>query len=131
MDLTPIDFSLPVPTAASHTGAPTPSRKADSGTLAARWTAIHEAAEGITFLAGIPPETENPKVRDFPETVHLHGDWRRELAEQGVEDLIAMLEPGVTALLAVHDSGGDAKAAAVALWQEFLNARNALIRLVP
>lgn len=131
MDLTPIDFRESPHTGMPGTDVAPSSGGTRAGALAARWTAIHEAAEGITFLAGISPETERPEVRHFPEAMRRCGGWRHNLAVQGVEDLIAILEPGVTALLAVHDSGADAKAAAMALWQEFLSARDALIALAP
>ena len=49
----------------------------------------------------------------------------------GLTDLIAMMEPGLTALLDVHAKGGKASAAALALWQEFTAARLALVALAP
>ncbi len=53
------------------------------------------------------------------------------MAEEGVEDVAAIMEPGLAALLAVHARGADAAPAALALWQEFLTARNALLTLQP
>ena len=99
--------------------------------MATRWATVHQAVEAVSFFAGIAPAEDGPEVRNFPEAMRKCGGWRRELAEQGVEDLIAVLEPGVTALLAVHDSGADARPAAMALWQEFQTARDALLALAP
>ena len=131
MDLTPIDLSDSSCTPVPASDIPALSGTSAGGAMAMRWAAIHAAAEAVSFLACIPHEADRPEIRDFPETMRLCGGWRRELAEQGVEDLIALLEPGVTALLAVHDSGVDAKPAAMALWQEFLSARDALLALAP
>jgi len=70
-------------------------------------------------------------VQNFPQALRDFAGWRRNLALQGVEDLAAILDPGLAALLAVHDSGSDAAPAASALWQEFLAARDALLALAP
>ena len=40
------------------------------------------------------------------------------------------MAPGLAALLAVHERGGDATAPASALWDEFANARATLVGLV-
>ena len=53
------------------------------------------------------------------------------MAEEGVDDIAAIMEPGLAALLAVHARGADAKPAALALWQEFMAARDALMILLP
>ena len=53
------------------------------------------------------------------------------LAENHVSDMAAMMQPGLSALLAVSARGQDATAAALALWCEFHAAREALMALVP
>jgi hypothetical protein len=132
MDLTPFDMSDSSRASMPSADVPRSSPGQPVGSaMAMRWAVIHQAAEAVSFLADIPLKEAAAEVKDFPETMRLCGGWRRDLAEQGVEDLIAILEPGVTALLAVHDSGTDAKPAAMALWQEFANARDALIALAP
>ena len=68
--------------------------------------------------------------RGFPEAMRDVGGWRFTMALQGVDDLAAIMEPGLSALLAAHASGADAPAAAQALWEEFQSARNALMGLV-
>lgn len=133
MDLTPIDLSDASCTPLPSADIPAFAGSAGGGNslMAMRWDTVHAAVEAITFFAGLTPVEVGPEVRSFPEAMRQCGGWRRDLAEQGVEDLIAILEPGVTALLAVHDSGADARAAAMALWQEFQTARDALIALAP
>jgi hypothetical protein len=59
------------------------------------------------------------------------GGWRRTMAEQGIDDLTAMIEPGIAALLAVNARGSSPASAALALWQEFHAARAALLTLIP
>ena len=60
-----------------------------------------------------------------------HQNAAMNLAEQGIADLAAIMEPGIAALLAVQARGVSPATAALALWQEFLSARNGLLTLVP
>ena len=99
--------------------------------MALKWTAVHEAAAAIGELAGIEPEFRSPELRNFPAIMRDTGGWRYRLAEQGVDDLAAILEPGLAALLALQGSGTPAGAAAQALWQEFNLARAGLLALIP
>jgi hypothetical protein len=99
--------------------------------LSMRWSALHDAAEVVCGLAGLGAETRRPDVRNFPAIVRDLGGWRYDEARQGVDDLAAMMEPGLAALLAVHARGISAAPAALALWHEFLAARAALLDLVP
>ncbi|WP_374591224.1 hypothetical protein [Novosphingobium sp.] len=66
---------------------------------------------------------------DFPARIQALGGWRYKLAEQGVEDLFAIMEAGLTALLALHERGQNPIAAALALSDEFDAARFALMVL--
>lgn len=95
-----------------------------------KWTAVHEAAAAIAEMAGIAPEYRAPEIRNFPAIMRDTGGWRLRLAEQGVDDLAAILEPGLAALLALHGSGAPAGPAALALWREFHAARAALLALI-
>jgi len=99
--------------------------------LSVRWAALHDAAEAVAALAGIAPERPSAAVRDFPAQVRDLGGWKLELARSGIDDLTAIMQPGLAALLAVNARGQSAAAAAQTLWQEFLAARNALVRLAP
>ncbi|MEO0031769.1 MAG: hypothetical protein RIS94_1527 [Pseudomonadota bacterium] len=99
--------------------------------LSMRWSALHDAAAVVCRLAGLAPEPRKPEVRNFPAIMRDTGGWRHDLAREGVDDLAAMMEPGLTALLAAHAQGVSPAPAAMALWQEFLAARAALLALIP
>lgn len=96
-----------------------------------KWRALHEAATAVAALAGVAIEPMTAGQRGFPQAMRELGDWRFTMALQGVDDLAAIMEPGLAALLAAHASGADAPAAARALWEEFQSARDALMGLVP
>jgi len=99
--------------------------------MSMKWAALHDAAEVVAMLAGVTAEPTRAEVRNFPATMRDAGGWRRSMAEQGVADIGAIMEPGIAALLAVQARGASPAAPAMALWQEFLDARNALMALVP
>lgn len=105
--------------------------QASASSMSMRWSALHDAAAIVATLAGIAAEPQRPEQRNYPALMREAGGWRRALAEQGVDDLAAMMEPGLTALLAVHARGADPAAPALALWQEFHIARAALLTLAP
>jgi hypothetical protein len=99
--------------------------------LAMRWAALHDAADAVALLAGIAPERPAAAIRAFPAQIREAGGWRLALAETGVDDLAAIMRPGLAALLAVKARGQDALAPARALWHEFDRSRAALLALVP
>jgi len=94
-----------------------------------KWSVLHDAAGIVAALAGLAPESLKPQVRNFPVLVRDAGGWRTALAEQGIDDLTAIMEPGIAALLEVHARGASCAAAALALWHEFVRARTALLAL--
>lgn len=96
-----------------------------------KWVALHQAAEVVATLAGVEASRNAPAVRDFPQAIGQLGGWRRELAEKGIDDLAAIMEPGIAALLSVNARKADPTAPALALWREFQAARDALLALVP
>ncbi len=104
---------------------------ASASAVSMKWSALHEAASVVATLAGLAPESMRPDVRNFPAVMRDTGGWRKELSEQGIDDLSAIMEPGLAALLAVHARGVDPASAALALWQEFHAARGALLALTP
>jgi len=95
-----------------------------------KWAALHDAAAVVAMLAGLEQESHSPEVYGFPAAIRAAAPWRQALAETGVDDLAAILEPGIGALLAVNARGADARAPALALWHEFRGARDALLTLV-
>ena len=97
----------------------------------ATWAALEAAQAAVALLAGQqPPEAADPRMASFPAAIRRTGGWRLRLAEQGLADLAAMMEPGLAALLSVQAHGGDARPPARALLQEFAAARAALLALV-
>ncbi|WP_234032133.1 hypothetical protein [Parerythrobacter jejuensis] len=99
--------------------------------LSVQWTALQDAAAAVAAMAGLAPERTSAQIRNFPALIKDAGGWRFELAEQTIADLTAMMQPGVTALLAVNARGQDAKVPALTLWHEFHRARTAVLGLVP
>ena len=118
-------------------GAPSPGAsrpqfgQAFAGPLSVRWTALHDAAGVVAGLGGVACEPMAAPLRNFPAAMRDAGGWRRDLAEQGVQDLAAIMAPGLAALLAVRARGADAVPAALALWEEFRRARDTLLALAP
>jgi hypothetical protein len=105
--------------------------QASANAMSMKWAALHDAAGVVAMLAGTAAEPMKPEIRNFPATMRDAGGWRRTMAEQGIEDLAAIMEPGIAALLSVQARGVSPAFAAQALWQEFLSARNGLLTLVP
>ncbi|MBW8784643.1 MAG: hypothetical protein JF593_08390 [Novosphingobium sp.] len=99
--------------------------------MAAKWATLRNAGIVVAQLAGVDSEAAWPDDGAFPQAIALAGGWRLELAGQALDDLAAMMEPGLAALLAVHARGLDAGAPALALWQEIAAARAALLTLLP
>jgi hypothetical protein len=96
-----------------------------------KWSALHEAAETVALIAGSPGGAMSPEARKFPVTMREASPALRSRAEQGVADITAILEPGLSALLATHARGANPAPAANALWREFLAARDQVMTLAP
>ena len=105
--------------------------QASASAMSMKWSALHDATAVVATLAGLAPESMRPEIRNYPALMRDVGGWRREMAEQGIDDLAAFMEPGLSALLAVNAGGADPTSAALALWQEFQNSRAALLALIP
>ena len=108
-----------------------PSGGSALSAMSMKWAAVHDAAAAVGELAGLAPEYRMPSVRNFPAIMRDTGGWRQRVAQQGVDDLAAIMEPGLAALLVVQARGAPTAAAAMALWQEFQSARGALLALIP
>jgi hypothetical protein len=96
-----------------------------------KWAAVHDAAGIVAVLAGLEPERPLGEVRDFPASMHEAPGWRRELADRAIDDMAAVMEPGIAALLGVNARDADPRPAALALWCEFTAARAAVLALLP
>ena len=105
--------------------------QASASAMSMKWSALHDAVNVAGMLAGIAPEPMRAEVRNFPAVMRDAGGWRRQRAEDGIDDLAAIMEPGLAALLAVNARGVNPAVAALALWQEFQAARAVLLALTP
>ena len=99
----------------------------ETGSVELKWAVLSNAAAIVAELAGVEPVGQH----GFPKAIFTTQGWRRELAENGLDDIVAVLEPGIAALIAVNARGADPQPAAQALWQEFELARDALLALAP
>jgi hypothetical protein len=97
--------------------------------FAQRWDDLHQQAAQLAALADLACEAPQPDLVDFPARLHLARPWQRELAWQGLEDIDAMMRPGLAALRVIVARGRDATAPALALWREFHAAREAVMGL--
>ena len=105
--------------------------QASASAMSMKWSALHDAVGVAGMLAGIAAEPMRAEVRNFPAVMRDAGGWRRQRAEDGIDDLAAIMEPGLAALLAVNARGVNPAVAALALWQEFQAARAVLLALTP
>jgi len=113
-------------------GGPRPTvERSSANATSMRWAALTDAANVVATLAGLEPERTTPEVRNFPALIRNAEPWRRERAENGIADVAAVMEPGIAALLAVNARGADPKPAAMALWREFVDARTAILSMLP
>jgi hypothetical protein len=96
-----------------------------------KWAALQDAANVVATLAGLDPERTTPEMRNFPALIREAAPWRRELADRGIDDMSAVMAPGIAALLGVNARGADPRPAALALWREFTASRAAVLALLP
>lgn len=123
-------FSSPAGGALPTSGRPE-FGQASANSMSMKWSALHDAVGIVGTLAGLAAEPMRAEVRNFPALMRDTGGWRRQRAEEGIDDLAAIMEPGIAALLAVNARGANPAAPALALWQEFHAARAALLALAP
>ena len=98
--------------------------------LAERWQHLHEQAGRLAELAQLGKEAPHADSDAFSETLTGAMEWQRELAWQGIEDIDAMMQPGLTALQVIAGRGQDVAAPALALWREFHAAREAVLTVL-
>ena len=117
---------------ASSTEAPVSGPVANpspGSSLAAKWHDLHDQAARLARLAELSPEPFAGAVAAFPAQMSEASEWQRELAWQGIDDIDAMMRPGLAALSTLTQRGGTTNAPALALWREFYEARGALMTL--
>ena len=96
-----------------------------------KWAALQDAGNVVAGLAGLEPERTTPELRNFPAQMRDAAAWRRELAERAIDEMTAVMTPGIAALLGVNARGANPRAPALALWREFTQARAAVLALMP
>lgn len=102
--------------------------RAPIDSLARRWEALGVKAEQLARLAGLGADHAMPAT--LPDAIGQANEWQRDLVWRGVEDIEAMLQPGLAALRILGDRGQDPSAPALALWRELHGARSAILRLL-
>ena len=107
------------------------ARAADTTKLASQWDAVHEAAAAIGALAQLGRGDEDDAVKGLPDRALQLGGFEYEMVMRGVDDLAAVMQPGLRALLALSAQGQDTTSAALTLWQEFHKSRDAIIGFAP
>ena len=123
-------FDLSPARGRGHVGqSDTPS--VDEASLSAQWEAVHEAATAVGTLAQLGQEPMDEHIRDLPRRAVSLGGPNLAMVARGVDDLAAVLQPGLRALLDLTGKGHDTTCAALTLWREFHNARAAILTLAP
>ena len=102
----------------------------DSTLLVQRWEAVHEAAAAVGNLAQLGREPLSREIMGLPERAAVRGGWHYDSVARGIDDLAAMMEPGLRALLSLTAQGQDTTAAALTLWREFHTARAAIVAIL-
>ncbi len=107
------------------------SRDSRARIIQLKWAALQDAAEAVRALAGLEARHLPDEIRDFPEFIQSAGGWRLDHAARAVDDLAAVMEQGLAALLSARTKGANASIAALALWREFEAATAAIVLLAP
>lgn len=95
--------------------------------LAKRWGELHTSAAELAQHAGLAPDHTVPDSTTFENALKNSQQWQQEAVWQGIEDIDAMMQPGLTALKTIASRGQDTAAPALALWREFHFAREAVL----
>lgn len=99
--------------------------------LSKRWRELHALGQLVAAKAQLGTEPFEGRIAAFPDRILDAAPWNQELADQALEDMDAILQPGLTALQAIEARGHDTTAPALALWREFYHARECLLGLAP
>ena len=99
--------------------------------LSVQWDAVHEAAAAVGVLAQLGEEQVSEEIRSLPQRASELEETKLKLIARGVDDLAAVMQPGLRALLSLTAKGQDTTSAALTLWREFHTARAAVLALAP
>ena len=97
--------------------------------LAARWRRLHQQAADLACMADLSPEPFGEALASFPQRLAAISTCQLQLAEQGLEDIEAMLRPGLSALATMQNRKTSATPPAFALWRFFSDGRGAVLAL--
>ena len=101
----------------------------DRAVVMAQWEAVLEAAAAVAALGGIAREPLSPELLAVPRRVPASDDGRYLRLASAIDDLAAILQPGLRALLMLTAKGRDTTTAARTLWREYHAARGAILAL--
>lgn len=101
----------------------------DVAALANQWDAVHEAAAAVGHLAQLGREHIDDEIVSLPLRAAEKGGHHFEMIARSVEDLAAIMQPGLRALLSLTAQGRDTTTAALTLWREFHASRSAILAL--
>ena len=108
---------------------PVPAER-DVGVLAPRWEALQRPGAALAGLAQLGEEPPDPRIAGLPARAAAAGGWTFEMVARGAEDLAAVMQPGLRALLSLTAQGRDTTPAAMTLWREFHRSRGAILALL-
>ncbi len=100
-----------------------------TASMSMRWAALHDAAGAVAALAKCPLESASHGSQEFSAMIADAPCWKAKMLSNGLEDIAAVMQAGLTALLTVNAEGRDPAAAALALWNEFEHSCDALLEL--
>ena len=107
------------------------SRINQPAALSVQWGAVHKAAATVGILAQLGEVPVDAEIRELPERAVAIGGAKLAMVVRGIDDLAAVMQPGLRALLSLTAQGQDTTSAALTLWREFHNAREAILALAP
>lgn len=94
------------------------------------WTQLHHEADELAAFADLAMSGKGSGPVELPAALAEASGWQRNLAWQSLEDIAAMMQPGMAALRTIAARGNDTTAPAMALWREFHSAREALLAML-
>ena len=97
--------------------------------LGERWRALTVAAAVVAHLAGRAPGEAVPAA-ELAARLRSTDSARHACVARGIQDLVAVMRTGISALLAITASKSDPKPAATALWSEYRAAQDAVLSLL-
>jgi hypothetical protein len=98
--------------------------------MAARWQAIADHSARLAVMAQLHSGANAGTPPIFSGALEDTSDWQRELAWQGLEDILAMLQAGMAALDVLEMRGVDPRVPALALWREVDIAQRSVLAML-